>query len=56
MRIQRQRFTAHLRFAMPEFSFPDRSSDRRAAAIHDGASVTIMACGMGASRRDGRAA
>jgi len=56
MRIQRQRFTALSRFAMPDFRFPDRSSDRRAAASLAGAGVAIMVCGMPAPRHEGRAA
>jgi hypothetical protein len=41
---------------MPDIRFPDRSSDRRTAASHDGARVAIMACGKFVFRRDGRAA
>jgi hypothetical protein len=41
---------------MPDFRFPDRSSDRRAADSHTGARVAIMAGGMFAFRRERRAA
>jgi len=47
MRLQRQRFTAHLSFAMPDFHFWDRSTDRRATACIDAADVAADVVSMG---------